>query len=144
MNTAELANKIQLIIFDVDGVLTDGGLYFTEDGAELKRFNSLDGHGIKMLKDNGVEVAVITARDSKAVAYRMKNLGIAHLYQGQSDKVVAFSDLLKTLNLSADEVAYVGDDVIDLPVMTKVGFSIAVANAHDTVTLNATTLSACP
>ena len=133
MKAAELANKIQLVIFDVDGVLTDGGLYFTEDGTELKRFNSLDGHGIKMLKDNGVEVAVITARDSKAVAYRMKNLGIAHLYQGQSDKVVAFSDLLKKLNLSADEVAYVGDDVIDLPVMTKVGFSIAVANAHDTV-----------
>ncbi|CAB5497934.1 3-deoxy-D-manno-octulosonate 8-phosphate phosphatase (EC [Bathymodiolus thermophilus thioautotrophic gill symbiont] len=133
MNTTELVNKIQLIIFDVDGVLTDGGLYFTEDGAEFKRFNSLDGHGIKMLKDNGVEVAVITARDSKTVAYRMKNLGIAHFYQGQSDKVVAFSDLLQKLNLSADEVAYVGDDVIDLPVMTKVGFAIAVANAHDTV-----------
>ncbi len=133
MNTTELANKIQLIIFDVDGVLTDGGLYFTEDDAEFKRFNSLDGHGIKMLKDNGVEVAVITARDSKTVAYRMKNLGIAHFYQGQSDKVVAFSDLLQKLNLSADEVAYVGDDVIDLPVMTKVGFAIAVANAHDTV-----------
>jgi len=133
MNTTELVNKIQLIIFDVDGVLTDGGLYFTEDGAEFKRFNSLDGHGIKMLKDNGVEIAVITARDSKTVAYRMKNLGIAHFYQGQSDKVVAFSDLLQKLNLSADEVAYVGDDVIDLPVMTKVGFAIAVANAHDTV-----------
>ena len=133
MNTAELANKIKLIIFDVDGVLTDGGLYFTEDGAEFKRFNSLDGHGIKMLKDNGVEVAVITARDSKTVAYRMKNLGIANFYQGQSDKVVAFSDLLQKLNLSADAVAYVGDDVIDLPVMTKVGFSIAVANAHDMV-----------
>lgn len=133
MNTAELANKIKLIIFDVDGVLTDGGLYFTEDGAEFKRFNSLDGHGIKMLKDNGVEVAVITARDSKTVAYRMKNLGIVHFYQGQSDKVVAFSDLLQKLNLNADAVAYVGDDVIDLPVMTKVGFSIAVANAHDMV-----------
>jgi 3-deoxy-D-manno-octulosonate 8-phosphate phosphatase (KDO 8-P phosphatase) len=133
MKAAELANKIQLVIFDVDGVLTDGGLYFTEDGTELKRFNSLDGHGIKMLKDNGVEVAVITARDSKAVAYRMKNLGITHFYQGQADKVVAFNDLLQKLNLSADSVAYVGDDVIDLPVMTKVGFSIAVANAHDTV-----------
>jgi 3-deoxy-D-manno-octulosonate 8-phosphate phosphatase (KDO 8-P phosphatase) len=76
---------------------------------ELKRFNSLDGHGIKMLKDNGVEVAVITARDSKAVAYRMKNLGITHFYQGQADKVVAFNDLLQKLNLSADSVAYVGD-----------------------------------
>jgi len=133
MNTDKLAKKIKLIIFDVDGVLTDGGLYFAEDGSEIKRFNALDGHGIKMLKDNGVEVAVISARNTKSVEYRMKNLGIKHFYQGQSDKAVAFNALLKTLNVSVDEVAYVGDDVIDLPVMTKVGFAIAVANAHDLV-----------
>ncbi len=125
--------KIKLIIFDVDGVLTDGGLYFTAEGTEIKRFNSLDGHGIKMLQDNGIEVAVITARDSETVAHRMKNLGVTHFYQGQADKVVAFSDLLQKLNLEADATAYVGDDVIDLPVMTKVGFSVAVANAHDMV-----------
>ncbi|SFV87032.1 3-deoxy-D-manno-octulosonate 8-phosphate phosphatase [hydrothermal vent metagenome] len=133
MNTQALAQKIKLIIFDVDGVLTDGGLYFTNDGTEFKRFNSLDGHGIKMLKDTGVEPAVISARESNAVKHRMENLGIVHFYQGQSDKVVAFNDLLQQLNLSAAEVAYVGDDVIDLPVMNKVGFAIAVANAHDLV-----------
>ncbi len=133
MNTDKLAKKIKLIIFDVDGVLTDGGLYFTEDGTEFKRFNALDGHGIKMLKDNGVEPAVISARESNAVKHRMENLGIVHFYQGQADKVVAFNDLLQKLNLSATEVAYVGDDVIDLPVMTKVGFAVAVANAHDLV-----------
>ena len=134
MNTTEnLAKKIKLIIFDVDGVLTDGGLYFFEDGSEVKRFNSLDGHGIKMLKENGVEVAVISARNSKSVDYRMQNLGIEHFYQGQSNKIIAFNELLEKLSVSADEVAYVGDDVIDLPVMTKVGLPIAVANAHDLV-----------
>lgn len=129
----ERAKKIKLIIFDVDGVLTDGGLYFTAEATEIKRFNSLDGHGIKMLKDNGIEIAVITARDSKTVVHRMKNLGITHFYQGQSDKLVVFNKLLQKLNLSADKVAYVGDDVVDLPVMTKVGFAVAVANAHELV-----------
>ncbi len=133
MEIIELAKKIKLIIFDVDGVLTDGGLYFTAEGTEIKRFNSLDGHGMKMLKDNGIEMAVITARDSKTVAHRMKNLGIKHFYQGQSDKLVAFNDLLQKLNLSTNETAYMGDDVVDLPVMTKVGFSVTVANAHDLV-----------
>ena len=127
------AKQIQLIIFDVDGVLTDGGLYFSDDGQEFKRFNSLDGLGIKILKDNGVEPAVITARTSTTVEHRMKNLGITHFYQGQEDKVIAFNDLLDKLNLKADQVAYVGDDVIDLPVMTKVGLPIAVANAHELV-----------
>lgn len=134
MNTTEaLAQKIKLIIFDVDGVLTDGGLYFSDDGVEFKRFNSLDGHGVKMLKESGVEPAVISARNSKSVDHRMKNLGIEHFYQGQSDKVIAFNALLKKLNMNVDEVAYVGDDVIDLPVMVKVGFAVAVANAHDLV-----------
>ena len=136
MNTTDtkaLAQKIKLIIFDVDGVLTDGGLYFSNDGQEMKRFNSLDGHGIKILKENGLEPAVISARNSKSVEYRIKNLGIEYFYQGQSDKIIAFNELLKKLKVNADEVAYVGDDVIDLPVMTKVGFSIAVANAHELV-----------
>ncbi|HAO38868.1 MAG TPA: 3-deoxy-manno-octulosonate-8-phosphatase KdsC [Gammaproteobacteria bacterium] len=128
---------MQLIIFDVDGVLTDGGLYFSDGGEEFKRFNSLDGLGIKILKDNGVEPAVITARNSTTVEHRMKNLGITHFYQGQDDKVVAFNDLLNKLNLTADQVAYMGDDVIDLPVMTKVGLPIAVANAHELVKDNA-------
>ncbi|EEZ80223.1 MAG: 3-deoxy-manno-octulosonate-8-phosphatase KdsC [Candidatus Thioglobus sp.] len=127
------AKEIKLIIFDVDGVLTDGGLYFSDDGQEFKRFNSLDGLGIKILKDNGIEPAIITARQSTTVEHRMKNLGIEHFYQGQEDKVVAFNDLLDKLSLNAEQVAYMGDDVIDLPVMTKVGLPIAVSNAHELV-----------
>ena len=130
------AKKVKLIIFDVDGVLTDGGLYFSDEGMEFKRFNSLDGHGIKMLKNFGVEPAIITARESSNVKHRMNNLGIEHYYQGQSNKVEAFEDLLNKLNLSADEVAYMGDDVIDLPVMRKVGLPIAPNNAHELVKEN--------
>jgi 3-deoxy-D-manno-octulosonate 8-phosphate phosphatase (KDO 8-P phosphatase) len=137
MDINRLARKIKLIIFDVDGVLTDGGLYFSDAGLELKRFNSLDGLGIKLLQENGIEPAVISARQSKNVEYRMKNLGIRHFYQGQNDKVIAFKTLLKNLSLTPEQVAYMGDDVIDLPVMTKVGLPIAVANAHDLVKANA-------
>jgi 3-deoxy-D-manno-octulosonate 8-phosphate phosphatase (KDO 8-P phosphatase) len=138
LNKAYLrAKKIKLIIFDVDGVLTDGGLYFSDEGIELKRFNSLDGLGIKLLKKSGVEPAVISARDTPNVAHRMKNLGIEHFYQGQNDKLIAFNELLKKLSLKAEQVAYVGDDVIDLPVMRNIGLPIAVANAHDLVKDNA-------
>ncbi len=133
MNTSDLAKNIKLIIFDVDGVLTDGGLYFSDEGTQFKRFNSLDGLGIKLLKDNGVEPAIITARTSKTVEHRMHNLGVTHFYQGQDNKVLAFNDLMQKLTLDAAQIAYVGDDVIDLPVMTKVGLPIAVANAHDLV-----------
>ena len=131
------AKNIKLIIFDVDGVLTDGGLYFSDDAVELKRFNSLDGLGIKLLKQNAIEVAVISARSSKNVAHRMKNLGIKHFYQGQNDKVVAFNKLIKDLSLQAEQIAYMGDDIIDLPVMRKIGLPIAVANAHELVKENA-------
>ncbi|QKQ24546.1 3-deoxy-manno-octulosonate-8-phosphatase KdsC [Candidatus Ruthia endofausta] len=131
------AEHIKLIIFDVDGVLTDGGLYFSDEGIELKRFNSFDGLGIKLLKQNGIEVAVISARNSKNVAHRMKNLGIEHFYQGQDDKVVAFNNLIKKLSLQTEQVAYMGDDIIDLPVMRKVNLPIAVANAHELVKENA-------
>lgn len=127
------AKHIKLVIFDVDGVLTDGGLYFSDEGIEFKRFNSLDGLGIKILRNNDIQSAVITARSSSTVKHRMENLGIEHYYQGQDDKLIAFHDLLKKLKLDSNEVAYVGDDVIDLPVMTKVGLPIAVANAHDVV-----------
>ena len=133
MNTTDIAKKIKLIIFDVDGVLTDGGLYYSDLGLEFKRFNSLDGLGIKLLKENGIEPAVITARNSKSVGYRMQNLAIEHFYQGQNDKMVAFNQLLAKLCLEETQVAYMGDDVIDLPVMNKAGFAIAPANAHDLV-----------
>ncbi|WPE16422.1 3-deoxy-manno-octulosonate-8-phosphatase KdsC [Candidatus Thioglobus autotrophicus] len=138
LNKAYLrAKKIKLIIFDVDGVLTDGGLYFSDEGIELKRFNSLDGLGIKLLKKSGVEPAVISARDTPNVAHRMKNLGIEHFYQGQNDKLIAFNQLLEKLTIEADQVAYMGDDIIDLPVMRNIGLPIAVANAHELVKDNA-------
>ena len=138
LNKAYLrAKKIKLIIFDVDGVLTDGGLYFSDEGIELKRFNSLDGLGIKLLKQSGVEPAVISARNTPNVSHRMENLGIKHFYQGQSNKQIAYQELLDQMSLSPEHVAYVGDDVIDLPVMRTVGFPIAVANAHELVKDNA-------
>ena len=131
------AKLIKLLILDVDGVLTDGGLYFDDNGTEFKRFNALDGHGIKMLLDSGIEVAIISARHSKCVAHRLNGLGVKHYYQGQSDKALAFKDLIKKLNLEPNEVAYVGDDVIDLPVMSAIALPIAVANAHTFVKENA-------
>ena len=129
----ERAKTIKLVIFDVDGVLTDGSLFLGDDGLEYKAFNSRDGHGMKMLQESGVTVAIITGRTSKVVEYRMQGLGIEHVYQGQHDKRIAFFELLETLQLSPEQVAYVGDDVIDLPVMSKVGLAIAVQDAHSMV-----------
>ena len=126
----EKAKKIKLVIFDVDGVLTDGSLFFGDDGQEYKAFNSKDGHGMKMLQKTGVEVAIITARTSELVKHRMKNLEIRHVYQGQKDKLPAFKSLLEKLNLQADQVAYVGDDVMDLPIMIRVGLAVSVADGH--------------
>ncbi len=126
----ERAKQIKLLIFDVDGVLTDGGLYLDHEGRELKVFHSRDGHGMKMLQSSGVAVAIITGRDSPVVAHRMTGLGIKHVYQGQDDKRVAFKQLLQTLALQPEQVAYVGDDVVDLPVMCQVGLAVAVRDAH--------------
>ena len=134
LNKAYLRSKnIKLIVFDVDGVLTDGGLYFSDEGIELKRFNSLDGLGIKLLKQNGVEPAVISARDTPNVDHRMKNLGIEHFYQGQKDKRIAFSELIDELGIDSSQAAFVGDDVIDLCVMRQCGLAITVPNGHSVV-----------
>lgn len=123
------AAQIQLVIFDVDGVLTDGRLYLGNDGNEYKAFHIRDGHGIKMLLDSGVEVAIISGRHATSVERRMADLGIRHTYLGVQDKLVVFNSLLVRLGLSADQVAYVGDDLIDLPVMARVGLAIAVGDA---------------
>ncbi|HRX69741.1 MAG: 3-deoxy-manno-octulosonate-8-phosphatase KdsC [Candidatus Competibacteraceae bacterium] len=123
------AARIQLVIFDVDGVLTDGRLYLANDGNEFKAFHIRDGHGIKMLLDVGVEIAIISGRHAASVERRMKDLGIRHACLGVDDKRVVFNNLLMQLNLTADQVAYVGDDLIDLPVMTQVGLAIAVQDA---------------
>jgi 3-deoxy-D-manno-octulosonate 8-phosphate phosphatase (KDO 8-P phosphatase) len=130
---AQRIQAIRLIAFDVDGILTDGGLYLTDSGEEFKRFNSLDGHGLKMLKASGVEIAIITGRTSRCVELRAKNLGITRLYQGVEDKWGAMQTLLAELKLAPDAAAYMGDDVVDLPVMRRVGFSITVPNSPQAV-----------
>ena len=129
----EKAAKIKLLVFDVDGVLTDGSLIVGDDGEEYKAFYSKDGLGMKMLQQTGVKIAVITARTSNVVTHRMQNLGIKHIYQGQLEKLPAFEKILTELELSAEQAAYVGDDVIDLPVMLRAGLAITVADAHPLV-----------
>ena len=128
--TIEIANQVKLLVLDVDGVLTDGGIYFDDSGKELKKFNSLDGYGIKMLLSSGIEVAVISSRSTSSVAYRIEGLGVKHCYQNQSDKNIKMQQILETLSLNVDQVAFVGDDVMDLTVMKKIALPIAVANAH--------------
>ncbi len=127
------ATKVRLAIFDVDGVLTDGSLFLGDDGQEYKAFNSRDGHGMKMLQATGVEIGIITGRTSKVVETRMAGLGIRHLYQGQQEKLPAFKELLQKLSLTPEQVAYVGDDVVDLPILIRVGLAIAVQDAHNLV-----------
>ena len=124
------AKKIKLLVFVVDGVLTDGNLIVGDDGQEYKAFFSKDGLGMKMLQQTGVKIAVITARTSNVVIHRMESLGIKHIYQGQLEKLPAFEKILTELDLSAEQAAYVGDDVIDLPVMLKAGLAISVQDAH--------------
>ena len=130
---SERAARIKLAIFDVDGVLTDGRLWYAEDGHELKAFHVHDGLGLKRLRANGIEVAIITARISHLVAQRMAELGIVHVYQGQDDKRTCFDQLLHALKLEAAQCAYTGDDLPDLGVMCQAGLAIAVANAHPSV-----------
>lgn len=124
------AANIKLIIFDVDGVLTDGSLYLGDDGQEYKAFHSKDGHGMVMLQKSGVEIAIITGRTSNVVTKRMESLGIKHVFQGQKDKLPAYEDLKQQVGLSDEQIAYVGDDVVDLPVMVRVGLAVAVQDAH--------------
>lgn len=129
----ERAAKIKLAIFDVDGVLTDGRLYFDEHGGEFKSFHSRDGLGINLLRQTGVEVAVISGRVSKSVNHRMQSLGIERVFQGQKNKLLAYDSLREELGLLPDQVAHVGDDLIDLPLLRRVGLAVAVADAHPAI-----------
>ncbi|MDK4625473.1 3-deoxy-D-manno-octulosonate 8-phosphate phosphatase KdsC [Kingella kingae] len=124
------AQAVKLLIMDVDGVLTTGQLFIASTGEIIKPFNTLDGHGIKMLQKTGVQTAIITARNDPAVAARAQSLGISHYLCGIDDKRMAYEQLRDQLGLSAKQCAMVGDDVIDLPVMVHCGLPIAVANAH--------------
>jgi 3-deoxy-D-manno-octulosonate 8-phosphate phosphatase (KDO 8-P phosphatase) len=129
----EKAARVELVLFDVDGVLTDGSLYLGDDGQEYKAFHSRDGHGMAMLQEAGVRIGIITGRTSQVVAHRMASLGIEHVYQGRRDKLPAFEELLDKLGVTPEATAFVGDDVVDLPILTRVGLAIAVADAHPLV-----------
>jgi 3-deoxy-D-manno-octulosonate 8-phosphate phosphatase (KDO 8-P phosphatase) len=123
------AKKVQLLLLDVDGVLTDGTIIYTHDGGESKGFNTQDGFGLRILQDAGVAVGLITARTSAAVARRASDLGFAHLYQGRSDKGAVYSEILEKTGLGPEQTGYMGDDLLDLPLLVKVGCSFAPANA---------------
>ena len=124
------AARVRLVVFDVDGVFTDGRLYYGPDGEELKVFHVHDGQGVKRLLAGGVAVAVISGRESAAVSRRMRDLGIEHVFQGDEHKLPIYERLLAKLGLKPEETACVGDDLPDLPLLERAGLAVAVANAQ--------------
>jgi 3-deoxy-D-manno-octulosonate 8-phosphate phosphatase (KDO 8-P phosphatase) len=129
----EKAAGIRLVIFDVDGVLTDGSLFLGDDGQEYKAFHSRDGHGMVTLMQSGVEIGIITGRSSDVVRLRMESMGVKHVFQGHRDKIPPYQELKAKLGLDDAQIAYVGDDVMDLPIMRRTGLAIAVQDAHPLV-----------
>lgn len=127
------AARVRLMIFDVDGILTDGSLHYGPDGELIKTFNVLDGHGIKLLQGSGVMTAIISARKSPIVSKRAADLGIRHVHQGVHDKQEAFMQLLEQTGTAADHCGFIGDDVIDLPILSRAGFAASVPNGHPEV-----------
>lgn len=127
------AQNIKLLILDVDGVLSDGRIYLNEQGIESKAFHVHDGLGIKLLQQAGVVVAVISSRSTPIVSVRMTNLGVKYIYQGRENKLAAFNELLGLLSLKPEQVAYAGDDLVDIPLLRRAGLAIAVANANTAI-----------
>jgi 3-deoxy-D-manno-octulosonate 8-phosphate phosphatase (KDO 8-P phosphatase) len=125
-----LAARVRLVLFDVDGVLTDARLILGDDGQEYKAFNSKDGHGLKMMQGHGIAAGIITGRISKVVEHRMRDLDIRHVYQGCRDKHPVYRKLIAELGLTPQETAFVGDDVVDLPIMLEAGLAICPADSH--------------
>ena len=121
--------SIKLLILDVDGVLTDGKVIYTDSGEEIKRFDVRDGHGLKLLMRSGIEVILLTGRESKVVLHRARDLGIEHVYQKVLNKIEVYETILTKMNLENKDVGFVGDDLVDMPVLRKVGFSAAVPDA---------------
>ena len=128
--TPRLARRIALLVLDVDGVLTDGGLWYGARGELMKRFHVRDGHGIKLLRAAGIEVAVISGRQSPAVKHRCRELGVRQLLQGIADKGAALDRLLRRFDVSDTQVACIGDDTPDIPLFVRVGLAVAVSDAH--------------
>jgi 3-deoxy-D-manno-octulosonate 8-phosphate phosphatase (KDO 8-P phosphatase) len=133
MDIKERAARVRLAVFDVDGVLTDGRLYYGAGGEELKVFHVHDGQGLKRLQAAGVTLAIISGRDSAAVTRRMQDLGIEHVFQGDEQKLPIFEQLLKRLDIAAEHCACVGDDLPDLPLLQRAGLAVAVANAQPAI-----------
>ena len=127
------AKAIKLVIFDVDGVMTDGGLTIGDDGQEYKTFNTQDGLGMKLLKASGVQMAIITGRTSNVVKQRSESTGVAHFYQGVDDKLVAFESLIAKLDIPPEQAAFMGDDVVDVPPMLRCGLAVSVPAAPQSV-----------
>jgi len=138
------AKKIKCIVFDVDGVMTDGSLGIGDDGQEFKNFNSLDGLGMKLLKASGVQLAIITGRTSNVVKTRAESTGVIHFYQGIEDKLEAFHDLISKMHLQADEMAFMGDDVVDAPAMMRCGLAITVPSGHRLIKPHAHYMTTAP
>lgn len=124
------AKAVKLLLFDVDGVLTDGSLFLDNHGEEYKAFNSRDGHGLKMLQRNGVAIGIITGRNSQIVTHRTKELGIAHVRQGCADKLPVYEEMIRELGFKPEQVGFVGDDVVDLPIMLRAGFAVSPRDGH--------------
>ena len=125
----EKARHIKLLLLDVDGILTNNLLFYGDNGVEYKTFHTRDGHGMVMLQKSGIEIGIITGRKSELVKRRMQDLKVAHLYQGVPDKLPTFLKLVEKVQLDMNEIAYMGDDILDLPILTRVGLSSTVANA---------------
>lgn len=121
--------KIRLLLLDVDGIMTDGRIVYDNNGIETKSFDVKDGHGLKLLQRAGIRIGIITGRQSEVVAFRARELAIDILYQGVKDKLVPYREILDNLGLGEEEVAYMGDDVVDLPILRRVGFAATVADA---------------
>ena len=135
MNRDKL-KRIKLLLLDVDGVLTDGSIIYNDSGAETKVFNVKDGLGIRILMKAGIQVGIVTSRTSKTLNHRCNNLGISLIFDGVRDKASVLELISKQTGLQAEDIAFVGDDLIDLPLLKRVGLSIAVADAHETVIEN--------
>ncbi|SAI23390.1 hydrolase [Bordetella ansorpii] len=143
-NARERAAAVRLMVFDVDGVLTDGSLYYGENGEQMKRFHALDGHGLRLLMEGGVKVALITGRSGPIVARRAAELGIADVQQGVRDKGTALAELAQRHSVQLNETGYMGDDIIDLPAMQRAGFSASVPNAPGYVSQSAHWIATLP
>jgi 3-deoxy-D-manno-octulosonate 8-phosphate phosphatase (KDO 8-P phosphatase) len=140
----ERARRIKLMLFDVDGTLTDGNLWYGASGEEIKAFHSFDGHGLKMLAQSGVRVGLLTGRSSPAVAARAAELGIEHVLQGVEKKRETYEALLRKLGLSQDQAGYMGDDLVDIPVLRRCGFACAVPEAPEEVRKHVHYVAASP